>query len=368
MPKHAPFEWPLRCLIVSLLLGIAATTLHRGVHAGSGDEAAGDARRAYHAKTAASYSYKLAAGMPFLPSNATTDTGEFLQASAFPTAQYCGHCHQASEAQWRQSAHANSNRPVWYQHNVNLLRAEKGVEPMRHCEGCHNPIAVLSGGLTPSQPTTHKYDNDGITCSVCHSIQKVTTQGTGSYTMGVPAVLVDENDHPITRPVSDAEVLAHLDRHSKAVMKDFYRTSEFCASCHKAALPKTLNDYKWLRAFSVYDEWQNSSFAKQSPLPFYVKDSVSDCQTCHMGREALEGNDPGAKAGKLASHRWLGANTLIPKVYNYPEQSARIVQFLQNNVFNVDLFALERGNEREASQAQTVVAPLGSVDYKIAPG
>ena len=318
------------------------------------------------------YSYKFGPEAPFLPSNATTDTGEFLDPSAFPTAAYCGHCHQDSHAQWQQSAHANSFRPPWYQRNVNLLRTEKGVEYTRHCEGCHNPIALLSGRLTPGGPLAMRYDADGITCSVCHSIQKVTTVGTGSYVMGVPAVLVDENDRPITRPVSDAEILAHLDRHSKAVMKDFYRSSEFCASCHKAALPHALNDYKWLRAFSVYDEWQASSFAKQSPLPFYVKDSVSTCQTCHMQRETLVGRDSGAKAGKLVSHRWLGANSLIPQYYNYPEQSARLVQFLQNSVFNVDLFALERDGSKDGTQTASadgdLVAPLGVTEYQIAPG
>ncbi len=361
----------LRLLTLSLVLAAAAAAFRGSVQAGSEETAGKDARAAYQAKNASSYSYKFGANSPFLPSNATTDTGEFLAASAFPTAEYCGHCHQASEAQWRQSAHSNSNRPVWYQRNVNLLRAEKGVEFTRHCEGCHNPIALLSANLTPAAPKTHAFDADGITCSVCHSIQKVSTQGTGSYVMGVPAVLVDEAGQPITRPVSDAEVLAHLDRHSKAVMKDFYRTSEFCASCHKAALPRTLNDYKWLRAFSVYDEWQNSSFAKQSPLPFYTKDSVSTCQTCHMGREPLEGKDPGAKAGKLASHRWLGANSLIPAVYNYPEQSAKLLQYLQNNVLNVDLFGLERDAAPNAAAGATPadpVAPLGLITYNISPG
>jgi cytochrome c556 len=48
--------------------------------------------------------------------------------------------------------------------------------------------------------------------------------------------------------VPDKEILAHLDRHSKAVMKDFYRTSDFCGACHKAALPSMLNGYKWQRA------------------------------------------------------------------------------------------------------------------------
>ena len=114
---------------------------------------------------------------PFLPSNATTDTGEFIDPTSFPTAKYCGHCHQEAYAQWRQSAHANSFRAPWYIKNVNLLMNGKGIEFARHCEGCHNPIALTSGAMTENSPVNRKFDDDGITCSVCHAIQKVNTRG-----------------------------------------------------------------------------------------------------------------------------------------------------------------------------------------------
>ncbi len=346
----------------------ASGAVFQAVHASSDSDAAEAARHAYNEKIAAGYNNRFGATEHFLPSNATTDNGEFIDPKSFATAKYCGHCHQEAHTQWRESAHSNSNRPIWYLRNVNLLTAEKGVEYTRHCEGCHDPIALFAGVLTQGGPGKRPYDQDGITCMVCHSIQKVDTRGTGSYVMGTPAVLVDDEGKPITRPVSDAEILSHLDRHSKAVMKDFYRTSEFCSSCHKAALPRSLNDYKWQRAISLYDEWQASSFAKQSPLPFYVKDAVSTCQTCHMQREALGSPDPGAKKGQLASHRWLGANTIIPKFYGYDEQARRIVQFLQNGVFNVDLFALEHGDANDSSKPQTVSAPLGLVAFSVTPG
>jgi Flp pilus assembly protein TadD len=352
-------------LVVSIITG--AGLAFRAVQAASEADAAQAARKAYSEKTLASYNTRFGADHLFLPSNATTDNGEFIDPSSFPTAKYCGHCHEEAHAEWRQSAHANSNRPPWYLRNVNLLDVEKGVEYSRHCEGCHDPIALVSGALTQHGPGRKWYDDEGITCSVCHSIQKVDTRGTGSYVIGVPAVLVDENGKPITRPVSDAEILAHLDRHSKAVMKDFYGTSQFCSACHEAALPKMLNDYKWQRAISLYEEWQSSSFAKQSPLPFYVKDSVSTCQTCHMPREAVETHDQGAKQGKLASHRWLGANTMIPHFYGYDVQERRTVEFLQNNVFNVDLFALEHG-AGAVQTAQKVAAPLGMVAFHTDPG
>lgn len=355
-----------------LILGFSLTALTvfapRAVRAGSQADEAAVARHEYTEKVAAQYNYRFGREFPFAPSNVTTDTGEFLDPKSFPTAEYCGHCHQESHKQWRESAHSNANRVPYYLKNVALLNDSKGIEYSRHCEGCHNPIALVSGALTQLGPKKRPYDQDGVTCMVCHSIQKVDTRGTGSYIIGVPAVLVDEDGKPVTRKVSDAEILAHLDRHSKAVMKDFYRTSEFCASCHKAALPHTLNDYKWQRAIFLYDEWQNSSFAKQSPLPFYVKDSVSTCQTCHMQRENLKLTDSGAKKGQLASHRWLGANTVIPKIYGFDEQATRIVQFLQNSVFNVDIFAIEHGEMADGATSKGLVAPLGLTRFSLTPG
>lgn len=345
------------------------------------DDAHADARAAYNRKIDALYNYKFGANEPFLPSNATTDTGQFIDPKDFPTAAYCGHCHQAAHAQWRESAHSNSNRVPYYIRNVNLLIAEKGVAYSRHCEGCHDPVALVAGTLTDKLPRVRPYDQDGVTCMVCHSIQSVNTRGTGSYVMGVPAVLLDENGNPIHHAVSDADILAHLDRHAAAVMKPFYKTSQFCSACHEAALPKMLNDYKWQRAISLYDEWQTSSFAKQSPLPFYHKPVVSTCQTCHMEREAIGSlSDYSAKSidggpKSIASHRWLGANTSIPKIYHYPDQARLVTDFLQNQVLNVDIFGLETESPADTpnpasprNTAGKLIAPLGTAPFTLTPG
>jgi tetratricopeptide (TPR) repeat protein len=326
---------------------------------------------AFHESVAGRYNYAFGRETPFLPSNATSANGQFLSPRSFYTAQYCGHCHKEAYHQWRQTAHSNSFRAPWYLKNVNSLIDEKGVQYSRHCEGCHNPVALLSGDLTQGMPKKRPFEDEGVTCSTCHSIVAVNPTGTGSYVMGTPAVLVDENGTPITGPVPDGEILAHLDRHSKAVMRDFYRTSEFCVVCHKAAIPRSLDEYKWLRAFTVYDEWQGASFTKQSPLPFYRKDSVSTCQTCHMPREALgdAAVDPGAKDGKLVSHRWLGGNTLIPQYYKFDEQAQKVENFLKNGaqntgVFNVDIFALER----EGVGGEPPIAPLGLKPFSLTAG
>jgi len=322
----------------------------------------------YHKHVASRYNYAFGKDAPFLPSNATSQNGEFMSPKSFLSAQYCGHCHQESYHQWRQSAHSNAFRAPWYLKNVNLLIEEKGVQFSRHCEGCHNPVALLSGDLSQGMPRKRPFEDEGVTCSTCHSMVSTTAMGTGSWVMGTPAVLVDENGQPITHPVSDGEILAHLDRHSKAVMRPVMHTSEFCAACHKAAIPRTLDDYKWLRAMTPYDEWQQSSFAKESPLPFYRKDVVSTCQTCHMVREPLpaKSSDYGAKEGKLVSHRWLGANTIMSQYYKFDEQAEKTVAFLRNGVFNIDIFALEK--EKVPADSSSFIAPLGLVNFPISAG
>lgn len=283
------------------------------------------------------------------------------QPGAFPTAAYCGHCHEAAYQQWQQSLHRNSFRAPFYTKNVNVLSDTKGVDFSRHCEGCHNPIALFSGAVTQNSHVDRGFDEDGLTCSVCHSIEKIQSApyGTGSYVMGVPAVMVDVKGSPIPGIVSDGEILAHPERHSKAVMKDFYRTPEFCATCHISVIPRSLSAYKWLRGFGTYDEWQASAFSKRSPLPFYQR-AETNCQDCHMARETVANSEYGAKKGTLASHRWLGGNTAVPFYYGMDEQVRRTAEFLKNQTLNVDIFALKK-----VATGQ-LAGPLGSVTFDLA--
>lgn len=315
---------------------------------------------AYDAKILSSYQLPFGEGIS-MPGNAAVAGSKFLPASAFPDAAYCGHCHQEAYHEWRQAAHANSFRTPFYRTSVNLLIHSKGIAFARHCDSCHNPIAVLSGALTPGSTLNRSFDRDGVTCTVCHSIQSVSSKlGNGSYVVGVPAVMVDARGRRIPGIVPDTEILAHLDRHSKAVMQDFYRTSVFCSVCHKANLPPELNHYKWIRAFTTYDEWQTSKFSQQNPLTFYSADYKS-CQDCHMKRVRSILPDYGASQGMIASHRWLAGNTAVPFYYGYSEQLKQTIAFLQSSDYlNVDLFALRRASG-------SMVAPLGTNAFEVKP-
>jgi tetratricopeptide (TPR) repeat protein len=351
-----------RALVFILILSGASLLclkVIRGAEDRSAEEAA--TRKAYADKIRETYSFPFAKSNISAPGNAAVEGADFLEASAFPDAAYCGHCHQEAYHEWRQALHSNAFRTPFYRASVNILIRAKGIEFARHCDSCHNPIGVLSGALTPGSMLDRSFDRDGLTCTTCHSIQSVQTKlGNGSFVMGVPAVMVDEQGNRIPGTVPDTEIFAHLDRHAKAVMQDFYHTPEFCSACHKANLPVPLNDYKWIRAFTAYDEWQGSKFSQRNPLTFYSADFTT-CQNCHMKREAITMPDYGAKHGTLASHRWLAGNTAVPFYYGFDEQLSKTIEFLKSgNYINVDLFALKVG-------ASSMIAPLGSSPFTLKP-
>jgi hypothetical protein len=346
-----------RLLALAVLTGSSCLFLTRS-HAQSDQSSE---RKNYADKIRENYNFAFGKDQLSIPGNAAVEGNNFIQPGAFPSATYCAHCHQEAYSQWRQALHSNSFRTPFYRTSVNILARTKGIEFTRHCDSCHNPIGVLSGALTQNSTVDRKFDEDGLTCTTCHSIQALqSTAGNGGFTLGVPAVMVDEAGKRIPGVVPDEEIMAHPDRHSKTVMKDFYRTPEFCASCHKANLPRPLNDYKFIRAFTVYDEWQNSKFSRRNPLTFYSADLVT-CQKCHMMRVPAIPEEYGAKQGTFASHRWLAGNTAVPFYYGFDEQLQKTVEFLKSGMYlNVDLFAIKKEG------ADGMIAPLGSVPFNLA--
>ena len=350
-----------RVFLLVLLLCVTCVLyvrIIRGAQDPSQDQT--NVRKAYSDKIRSTYNYPFVKDNLSVPGNAAAEGGDFLPASAFPDAQYCGHCHQEAYHQWRQALHSNSFRTPFYRDSVNILLRTKGPEFARHCDSCHNPIAVLDGALNTGSTIDRLADRDGLTCTTCHSIQSVQSKlGNGGFVMAVPSVLVDERGKRIPGIVPDSEILAHLDRHSKAVMQDIYHTPEFCAACHKANLPPTLNDYKWIRAFTAYDEWQNSKFSNRNPLTFYTADFTT-CQGCHMKRAPNTMPEPGAKEGKFASHRWLAGNTAVPFYYGFDEQLDKTIEFLKTgNYLNVDIVGLRIGEN------SGLVAPIGTVPFTL---
>ena len=124
-------------------------------------------------------------------------------------------------------------------------------------------------------------DTDGLTYKTCHSIQKLqSTAGNGGFIMGVPAALVDEKGQAHSR---GSILCGHHGTSGQALQGgDAGHLSQagFCAACHKANLPNPLNGYKFIPAFSAYDDWQNSKFSQRNPLTFYQAEFTT-CQGSH---------------------------------------------------------------------------------------
>jgi len=319
-------------------------------------------RKQYADKVRETYNFRFGKDQPFIPGTMRVEGDDFVQPGAFPNPSYCAHCHQEAYHQWRQALHSNAFRTPFYRASVNILINTKGIEFARHCDSCHNPVAVLAGGLTQDSKVDRKMDQDGLSCATCHSIQKLQSiKGNGGFVMGIPSVMVDEKGNRIPGEVPYDEIIKHPERHSQALMQSFYRTPEFCGACHKANLPNPLNDYKFIRAFTAYDEWQSSKFSKRNPLTFYQGDFTT-CQGCHMKRAPNDLPDYGAKNGTFASHRWLAGNTAVPFYYGFDEQLEKTIAFLKSgNFLNVDIVALKKANEEK------IIAPLGSVPVSLEP-
>ncbi len=280
---------------------------------------------------------------PFSPSNARTEDGNFIQEDHFIPAARCASCHKDTHRFWSESLHRNAAREPFYRESADILLRTRGIEFTRHCESCHTPVALFSGALTrdakhQEAPFT-RLDDEGVTCSVCHSITSVRLDGTGSFTIRRPALLAREDETPVYGDFTDEQILADIPAHKRAVMRPLLRKPEFCAVCHKVDAPRELNGYKRIRGFSAYDEWQQSGASLESITPFYRRDRRADCRACHMPK-VESANDRAAKNGMIASHRWLGANTAAPLFYDQREQVRLTEEFLKARVLDVDIFAI----------------------------
>jgi tetratricopeptide (TPR) repeat protein len=307
-------------------------------------------------------------GEPFGPSNARTESGGLIPEEQFFPAARCFSCHQDTHTAWAQSLHRNAAREPFYRESADILLRTRGIEFTRHCESCHTPVALFSGALTSNSKKREApftaLDDEGVTCSVCHSITEARLDGTGSFTIRRPALLAREDGAPIFGDFTDKQILADVPGHKRAVMRPLLRSPEFCATCHKVVSPPDLNGYKNIKGFSAYDEWQQSGASNESLQPFYRREARADCRACHMPKIESR-NDRAAKNGMIASHRWPGANTAAPLFYRQNEQVDLIRKFLSSNVIAVDIFALRRPSTGE------LIAPLeqkGDNQIALRPG
>ena len=275
---------------------------------------------------------------PFAPSRNLTATGGFYDAKRVGSSHECGVCHTEIFKEWRASIHAKAASDRAYQTNIKLLASKKGMPATRYCEGCHAPVAIMSGQLTEGgRLDTHGHMQEGVACLSCHAIESVlNTAGVASYMARPPAQYLFEGyDGSLARTVHNYLVRINPSLHRREMSRAPLKQPELCATCHAQFMPKEMNDWGWVKMQDDYTAWLNGPFSGQSKHTF-SRGGVTRCQDCHF--PLVEQADPSAdRRGRVHSHLALGANTAIPFVDGDTEHIRRIAEFLQSNKITVSI-------------------------------
>lgn len=186
-----------------------------------------------------------------------------LKYSDFQTPIYCGAaCHKDLYRQWEQSMMAHAFTHEWDEieyFDLALPHAKldpKVAEVEAGCNGCHSPMAYLTGDIPPKRPSEKTRANESVSCDVCHSITgfKGDTPYNFNYTVNPGKTKYNSRMGDVGSPNHKIEV--------NPIMK----TGDFCGICHNEMSPYGV----WVK--STHLEW------KEGP---YSKENVH-CQDCHM--------------------------------------------------------------------------------------
>ena len=347
---------------------------------------------------------------PFFPSPATTSSGGYLPSRIITGndlgqieqirvdieqigfvkntaigAETCQRCHADIVEQWEASAHrfASFNNPFyeatvidmrenalesnpWIQEHVASFPdfGEDGIgrAKSKWCSGCHDPALMLAGKMNQPIDRNQPEAQAGLTCLACHAIDRVHNQtGNGNYNIADeqedPYLFADAQTGSLGAFLHDAALKARPAVHKRQLLKPFFRTSEYCATCHKVSLNVPLNNYRWLRGQDEYDNWHDSGISLNASRTFYLPPVKRVCQDCHMPMEPAPLGDVSARDGMVKSHRFIAVNTALPFLRGDSETIERIESFLQNEKLRIDIFALSAASYPEPIMALDEMLP-----------
>ena len=233
--------------------------------------------------------------------------------SKFPSAATCGTCHPKQYKEWSVSSHSYAQlSPVYLSLSSEINELSSGSNG-DFCLRCHSPIgANLGESPFMSNLDRHPTSREGITCVVCHRLNKDYNKRSGRLAL-VQGSLLD----PVYGPMGNEEMARVLKDDAFRVVteegkpgrkihkevKKFASISQpiFCGTCHDVTL---FNGFRLEEAFSEY---------RTSPA---AAKGIT-CQDCHMGKEqgvatgyevgpaAMVGDKP-TKDRKLTSHFFAG--------------------------------------------------------------
>jgi cytochrome c554/c'-like protein len=258
---------------------------------------------------------------PFAPSLARTATGGAFDDDSLANSETCGTagCHSQILAEWRPSAHRYAAMDPLFQKVQSVMAEQNGPESTRYCGGCHDPISLFSGTknlFVKNLTGLHGYQ-EGVSCLTCHGIRKTDLRGNANYVMTQPpAYLWQWQSKGAGKLASDFLIRTYPDQH-RELSKRLFKAPEYCAGCHKQFIDQEVNRVGWVQLQNQYDNWKSSHwFVEGNPQ------RTVECRECHM--PLVDSHDPArgddldynrsASDGKHRSHRFVAANSLVPKM------------------------------------------------------
>jgi tetratricopeptide (TPR) repeat protein len=230
-----------------------------------------------------------------------------------------------------------------------------GTQGSKWCAGCHDHAMLFSGKF--ERPAREQIDTPeaqtGLGCISCHSIGEVHgSMGNAGFTLDYPEMHeLATSDNPLIRWVHDFVTEKAPESHRRTFMKPFMRNSaEFCSACHKVHLDVPVNNYRWMRGFNDYDNWQASGVSGQGARSFYYPEKPLACSGCHM--QLVPSSDPAARNGMVHNHRFAAANTAVPTANQDETQLKAVEGFLKSGFISVDIFAATPAEEAPGVQMQ----------------
>jgi hypothetical protein len=242
-----------------------------------------------------------------------------IDPKALTGSKSCGSsgCHEDIYREWLPGAHRYSSLDDMFQRVQVLMAEETSPEHTRYCAGCHDPISLFSGAKNSGNITLNaEGSNEGNSCLVCHSIVQADVQGNGDYTIRLSERYLYEHADGLAKLVSDFLIRTYPEHHISSYSRPLYKTTEFCAACHKQYVDKEVNtDIGKVQGQNQYDSWKNSRWYHEDD-----EQKTIGCRECHMPLNA--GTDPASgdaadynrtpDDNKHRSHRFLASNQYIP--------------------------------------------------------
>jgi len=305
-----------------------------------------------YSETAAAANYQYDYGQqPFRPSQTETFDKTFIDKRQIANSHRCLSCHRDVGEQWLSSVHQQAASDPTYVTNVSLLAEKKGINATRYCEGCHAPVALLSGELSPGgqhggiEGTVANIE--GVSCMACHGIYSLAhLKGVASFEFKPMAdYLFARSENQLSLRLHDLLIRVKPDQHKRDLGKPLFKEAKFCSTCHTQFMDKELNDWGWVKMQDEYAAWLESPYSKQHEEGF-SNTKTSRCQDCHM--PLVDSDDPSANHnGKIRSHHFPGANTFLPLLKGDDKQLAATKTFLQSNKLRI---SIDKPSRKDALQ------------------